>query len=161
VAKSGQPLTVLSVTSRCISNINNQKSAVPDRATRCAWQRRMPHHDTIDQDHMLPGIRNSSPLVASTPQHLNAKLRARLETWSSIFKSVAANVLFRFFLLLIVSLAVAPAPAGTESRGCVGVSILDPDIKASFARFDQTQSPHAARLCSVFFNNAALQGALP
>jgi hypothetical protein len=65
----------------------------------------------------------------------------------------------RFFPLLLLSLAVAPAPAGIESRGCVGVTILDPDIKASFARFDTTQSPHAARLCAAFFNNARLLGA--
>ncbi|HXW30904.1 MAG TPA: hypothetical protein VEK55_16200 [Xanthobacteraceae bacterium] len=64
--------------------------------------------------------------------------------------------LFRFFPLLLLWLAVAPAPAGIENRSCVGVTILDPDIRASFARFDRTQSPQAARLCAAFFNNARL-----
>jgi hypothetical protein len=63
--------------------------------------------------------------------------------------------LLRFFPLLLLSLAAAPAPAGIESRGCVGAT-MHPDIKASFARFDATQSPQAARLCAVFFNNARL-----
>jgi hypothetical protein len=67
--------------------------------------------------------------------------------------------LFRFFPLLLLSLAVAPAPAGIENRGCAGVTILDPDIRASFARFDTTQSPQAARLCAAFFNNVRLRGA--
>ena len=68
------------------------------------------------------------------------------------------HALPRLFPLVLLSLAVAPAPAGIESRGCVGITILDPDIKASFARFDKTQSPQAARLCAAFFNNAPLSG---
>jgi hypothetical protein len=60
---------------------------------------------------------------------------------------------FRLVPFLLLSLAVAPAPAGIENSGCVGISILDPDIAASFARFDATQSPQAARLCALFFNN--------
>jgi hypothetical protein len=107
---------------------------------------------------MLPGIRNSTALCASAPQHLNARLLCQLATLSSIQKSVPVHSLFRFFPLLILSLAVAPAPAGIESRGCVGATILDPDIKASFARFDHAQSPHAAGLCAVF-NNAPRLGA--
>jgi len=66
--------------------------------------------------------------------------------------------LLRFFPLLLLSLAVAPAPAGIESRGCVGITILDPDIRASFTRFDTTQSPQAARLCAAFFNSGRLLG---
>jgi hypothetical protein len=68
-------------------------------------------------------------------------------------KSVPVHSLAMFVPLVLLSLAVAPAPAGIESRGCVGVTILDPDIKASFARFDATQSPYAARICAAFFNN--------
>jgi len=58
----------------------------------------------------------------------------------------------RFLPLLVLSLAVAPAPAGIENSGCVGIPIVDPDIAASFARFEATQSAQAARLCATFFN---------
>lgn len=70
-------------------------------------------------------------------------------------ESVPVHSLVRFVPLVLTSLAVAPAPAGVESRGCAGVTILDPDIKASFARFDAAQSPAAARICAAFFNDAS------
>jgi hypothetical protein len=140
----------------CISNINNRgvsRLAPPQclgRLTR--WTR-------SGEITSLPGIRNSCALSSSTPQHLNAKLRAGPEKlWAQVedLKSVPVPWLLRFVPLLLLWLAAAPAPAGIESRGCVGATILDPDIKASFARFDATQSPQAARLCAVFFNNARL-----
>jgi hypothetical protein len=68
-------------------------------------------------------------------------------------KSIPVHAPVRFVPLLVLLLAVAPAPAGIESSGCVGIAILDPDIAASFARFEATQSPQAARLCATFFNS--------
>jgi hypothetical protein len=75
--------------------------------------------------------------------------------WAQVeyLKSVPVHSPVRFVALLVLSLAVAPAPAGIESSGCVGITIQDPDIAASFARFEATQSPQATRLCALFFNN--------
>ena len=70
-------------------------------------------------------------------------------------------MLVRFVPLLVLSLAVAPAPAGIENSGCVGVAILDPGIEASFGRFAATQSAQAARLCALFFNNTPSRRARP
>jgi len=56
-------------------------------------------------------------------------------------------------LLVPLSLAVAPAPAGIEARGCLTLPIGDPEIAASFARFDQTQSAAAASICAMFLND--------
>jgi len=77
------------------------------------------------------------------------------KSWVQVecFKSVPVYAPVRFVPLLLLSLAVAPAPAGIENSGCAGIAILDPDIAASFARFDATQSSPAARLCATFFNN--------
>jgi hypothetical protein len=127
------------------------------RAThRCGRFTRWTHEIT-----WLPGIRNSCALSSSPPQHLDVKLRVGPEKpWAQVedLKSVPVPSLLRLFPLLLLSLAVAPAPAGIESRGCVGVTILDPDIRASFVRFDRTQSPPAARLCAAFFNTARVPG---
>jgi len=60
--------------------------------------------------------------------------------------------------LLPLSLAVAPAPAGMESRGCLAAPIADPDIAASFARLERLQSPTAARICAMFLNDASAAG---
>ena len=75
--------------------------------------------------------------------------------WAQVeyLESVPVYSPVKFVALLVLSLAVAPAPAGIESSDCVGITILDPDIAASFARFEATQSPQATRLCALFFNN--------
>jgi hypothetical protein len=54
--------------------------------------------------------------------------------------------------VILLSLAVAPAPAGSQRRDCAGPGILDPDIRASFARFDRTQSATAALACAILLN---------
>jgi hypothetical protein len=57
--------------------------------------------------------------------------------------------------LLVLLLVLATGPVGLEGRGCVGVVILDPDIKASFTRFEAAQSVHAARACAAFHNHGS------
>ena len=96
--------------------------------------------------------------AATSHRYTAGQAREIVAESRGFLRSVPVRALLRFFPLLLLSLAVAPAPAGVESRGCISVPILDPDIRASFARFDATQSPPAARLCAVFFNNAALPG---
>ena len=56
-------------------------------------------------------------------------------------------------VLLPVLLAAAPAPAGNDSHGCGLPTVRDPEIRASFARFDQNQSAAAAMICSIFLND--------
>jgi hypothetical protein len=56
-------------------------------------------------------------------------------------------------LAFAVLLAVAPAPAGMKARECLAAAIEDPDIAASFDRFDAGQSPAAARVCAAFLND--------
>ena len=60
----------------------------------------------------------------------------------------------RLMLTLVpLVLAVAPAPAGLQTRGCgIAVASSDPELHASFERFDRLQSPTAARTCALFLN---------
>jgi hypothetical protein len=58
------------------------------------------------------------------------------------------------FALIPLALTGAPAPAGSESRGCGLPMIADPGIRASFAQFDSTQSAAAAKLCSLYLNTS-------
>jgi hypothetical protein len=61
---------------------------------------------------------------------------------------------FRLMLTLVpLVLAVAPAPAGLQARGCgIAVASSDPELRASFERFDRVQSPTATRTCALFLN---------
>jgi hypothetical protein len=60
---------------------------------------------------------------------------------------------FRLILALTpILLAAAPAPAGNDSQGCGLSSIRDPEIRASFARFDRGQSAGAATICGIYTN---------
>lgn len=61
---------------------------------------------------------------------------------------------FRLMLTLVpLVLAVAPAPAGLQARGCgIVVASSDPELRASFERFDRVQSPTATRACALFLN---------
>jgi hypothetical protein len=53
--------------------------------------------------------------------------------------------------------AVAPAPAGLQARGCgIAIASSDPELRASFERFDRGQSPTAARACALFLNTTPL-----
>ena len=57
-------------------------------------------------------------------------------------------------MLLPLMLAVAPAPAGSQRAGCsILVVSSDPELRASFERYDRGQSPTAARICALFRNN--------
>jgi hypothetical protein len=57
-------------------------------------------------------------------------------------------------MLLPQVLAVAPAPAGSQRAGCgIVIASSDPELQASFERFDRVQSPTAARICALFLNN--------
>jgi hypothetical protein len=59
-------------------------------------------------------------------------------------------------VLLPLVLAAAPAPAGPRAPGCgVLIASSDPELRASFERFDRVQSPTAARTCALFRNNIA------
>lgn len=60
---------------------------------------------------------------------------------------------------LVVTLALASAaiPAGSSSAPHLGcgpvVAIRDPELKASFVRFDAGQSASARSICAVFRND--------
>ena len=60
----------------------------------------------------------------------------------------------RLMIMLVpLVLAVAPAPAGVQTRGCgIAVASSDPELRASFERFDRVQSPTAAKACALFLN---------
>lgn len=68
----------------------------------------------------------------------------------------------RFFILPLLALVVigslpAPADSGAapESVACGPgfASIKDPVIRASFARFERTQSETASRICAAYHNS--------
>jgi len=47
------------------------------------------------------------------------------------------------------------APAGSQTVGCgIAIASSDPELQASFERFDRLQSPTAARICALFLNTA-------
>ena len=59
-------------------------------------------------------------------------------------------------ILLALAVAITPAPAGVQARGCgIAVASSDPELRASFERFDRAQSPTAALACALFLNNAS------
>ena len=64
----------------------------------------------------------------------------------------------RFFVLPAIALTVlamlhAPADGG-RAGGCgPAVKIADPDIRASFAAFERSQSRAASDICAVHANN--------
>jgi hypothetical protein len=56
-------------------------------------------------------------------------------------------------VLIPVLLAAAPAPARNDSQGCGLANVRDPEIRASFERFDRNQSAGAAMICAIYLNN--------
>jgi len=57
-------------------------------------------------------------------------------------------------ILLALAVAASPAPADVQARGCaIPVASSDPELRASFARFDRGQSPTAAVACALYLNN--------
>ncbi len=61
----------------------------------------------------------------------------------------------RLVMLLPLVLAIVPAPAGLQTRSCGIVATSDPELRASFERFDRVQSSTAARTCALFLNNTS------
>ena len=68
----------------------------------------------------------------------------------------------RYFLLPLLALVVIgslPAPAdtgvSTPSRGCgpAITHVSDPVMRATFERFDSSQSAAAAKICAIYSNN--------
>jgi hypothetical protein len=61
------------------------------------------------------------------------------------------------FAVIPFTLAAVPAPAGgaPDVTGACGIAIhiQDPDIRASFERFDRTQSAAAAKACAYYRND--------
>ncbi|MGA2126816.1 MAG: hypothetical protein ABSG76_11760 [Xanthobacteraceae bacterium] len=55
--------------------------------------------------------------------------------------------------LMPILLAAAPAPAGNDSLGCGLPAVQDPEIRASFERFDRNQSTAATIICGIYLNN--------
>ncbi len=56
-------------------------------------------------------------------------------------------------VLVAFVLSVASAPAGLRMHGCgLVVPTSDPELRASFERFDRRQSPTAARACAAILN---------
>lgn len=70
-------------------------------------------------------------------------------------------VLRTLALLVPLSLAVAPAPAGNDGRGCIVMPVADPEIGAFFAKLERDQSTGAARICAMFRNDASRGGIWP
>jgi len=61
----------------------------------------------------------------------------------------------RMIALAVVplALAAAPAPAGSDAKGCGLPSVIaDAGIRASFEQFDRTQSAAAAKVCALYLN---------
>ena len=61
------------------------------------------------------------------------------------------------FAAIFSALSAVPAPAGgatgpAETCG-LPIAIQDPDIRAAFARFEQNQSPAAAKACAHLRNS--------
>ena len=63
------------------------------------------------------------------------------------------------FAAVFFTLAAVPAPAGSapDAAGTCGMTIhiQDPGIRASFERFDRTQSAAAAKVCAYYRNDMA------
>lgn len=57
------------------------------------------------------------------------------------------------FAALIIAVVTGPAgSAATQACGGAIVKIMDPGLRASFEKFEATQSPTAAKICATFRN---------
>ena len=65
----------------------------------------------------------------------------------------------RYFVLPLIALVVIgslPAPADSGRTGGCGpasASITDPNMRASFAQFERSQSAAAAKICAIYRNS--------
>ena len=56
-------------------------------------------------------------------------------------------------MLLALAFSAAPVPASLQAGCGLLIASSDPELRASFARFDSAQTPTAARVCALFLNN--------
>jgi hypothetical protein len=57
------------------------------------------------------------------------------------------------FAAFIIAFVTAPAgSSATPTCGGAIVKIMDPGLRASFEKFEATQSPTAAKICATFSN---------
>jgi hypothetical protein len=71
----------------------------------------------------------------------------------------------RYFILPLIALVVIgslPAPAGSGSAAQAGgcgpamASITDPGMRATFDRFERSQSAAAAKICALYRNSVEI-----
>jgi len=62
-------------------------------------------------------------------------------------------LIFAIFATVAFTSAVAPA-GSSQTASCGLMSIQDPEIRASFARFEANQSRSANKICAIFRNAA-------
>ncbi len=73
----------------------------------------------------------------------------------------------RFFLLPLLALVVIgslPAPADTGNTGAAGCGpgiarMTDPSMRATFERFERSQSAAAAKICALYRNSTQASAA--
>lgn len=63
-------------------------------------------------------------------------------------------IAFSAFAALIIAAVTGPAGSSVTGNGKCGpaIDVLDPGLRASFARFDATQTETAARVCALYRN---------
>jgi len=156
----------INVTCRCTSNVNNQSSVnwVLRRARQGAGFARFNAATHPAETVSLLGVSNSCSGPSSTPQPLDARL-CNAPGGTRVLHRKRCRVLVRQVRSPSDVVACGRTGAGRQRTpglrpACVGVAILDPDLRASFARFDATQSAQAARICAGFFNTL-LSGPAP
>jgi hypothetical protein len=64
------------------------------------------------------------------------------------------TIAFTAFAALVVAGLTGPAGSSATGTGACGLSveIRDPGLRASFAKFDATQSAGAAKVCALYRN---------
>jgi len=66
------------------------------------------------------------------------------------------TIAFVAFAATVVAGVTGPAGSSVTTGNCgPAIEIRDPGLRASFAKFDTTQSPSATKVCALF-RNAAL-----
>lgn len=63
------------------------------------------------------------------------------------------TIAFVAFAAIIAAGVIGPAGSSTGTGTCgPTLEIRDPGLRASFAKFDATQSPAAAKVCALYHN---------
>jgi hypothetical protein len=68
--------------------------------------------------------------------------------------TAARAIAFSAFAALLIAGLTGPAGSSVTGNGKCGpaIDVLDPGLRASFARFDDTQSAPAAKVCALYRN---------